>query len=181
MPNPQVPGNAESPSTRKLGIKLPRLGTRCSGRGRATGSCGHGTCAPCRAARYPNPQLPGNRVPKCLDLVPGNRAWDMRTMLPREVLFFFFTLVTGPRRSLSLTLSDTRVKIRARLGTIAHFCRVVVLEWTGLRDGVLRAWDMRSMQQREVPESPTTRISKVLNLRTTTSQKCAVVPRRARI
>ena len=33
--------------------------------------------------------------------------------------FFFFTLVTGPRRSLSLKLSDTKVyepQIRARLG-----------------------------------------------------------------
>ena len=37
---------------------------------------------------------------------------------------FFFTLVTGPSRSLSLKLSDTRVyepQIRARLGTTAHF------------------------------------------------------------
>ena len=45
-------------------------------------------------------------------------------------VFFFFTLVTGPRRSLSLKLSDTRVyepQIRARLGTTAHFCEVVVL------------------------------------------------------
>jgi len=46
-----------------------------------------------------------------------------------EILFFFFffTLVTGPRRSLSLRLSDTRVyepQIRARLGTTAHFCKV---------------------------------------------------------
>jgi len=44
--------------------------------------------------------------------------------------FFFFTLVTGPRRSLSLNLSVTRVyapQIQARLGTTAHFCRVVVL------------------------------------------------------
>ena len=43
--------------------------------------------------------------------------------------FFFFTLVTGPLRSLSLELSDTRVyepQIRARLGTTAHFCKVVV-------------------------------------------------------
>ena len=43
--------------------------------------------------------------------------------------FLFFTLVTGPRRSLSLKLSDTRVyepQIRARLGTTAHFCEVVV-------------------------------------------------------
>jgi len=41
---------------------------------------------------------------------------------------FFFTLVTGPRRSLSLKLSDTRVyepQIRARLGTTAHLCKVV--------------------------------------------------------
>ena len=45
-------------------------------------------------------------------------------------LLFFFTLVTGPRRSLSLELSDARVyepQIRARLGTTAHFCEVVVL------------------------------------------------------
>jgi len=41
------------------------------------------------------------------------------------------TLVTGPRRSLRLKLSDTRVyapHIRARHGTTAHFCRVVVLK-----------------------------------------------------
>ena len=45
--------------------------------------------------------------------------------------FFFFTLVTGPRRSVSLKLSDTRVyepQIRARLGTPAHDCAVVVVE-----------------------------------------------------
>jgi len=37
----------------------------------------------------------------------------------RKFFFFFFTLVTGPRRSLSLKLSDTKVcepQIRARLG-----------------------------------------------------------------
>ena len=37
-----------------------------------------------------------------------------------DLLFFFFTLVTGTRRSLSLKLSDTRVyepQIRVRLGT----------------------------------------------------------------
>ena len=41
----------------------------------------------------------------------------------------FFTLVTGPRRSLILKLRDTRVyepQIRARLGTTAHLCEVVV-------------------------------------------------------
>ena len=47
----------------------------------------------------------------------------------QDDFFFFFTLVTGPRMSLSLKLSDTSVyepQIRARLGTTAHFCRVVV-------------------------------------------------------
>jgi len=45
--------------------------------------------------------------------------------------FFFVTLVTGPRKSLSLKLSDSRVyepQLRARLGTTAHFCEVVVLK-----------------------------------------------------
>ena len=46
-------------------------------------------------------------------------------------LLFVFTLVTGPRRSLNLKLSDTRVyepQIRARLGTTSLFCEVVVLK-----------------------------------------------------
>ena len=49
------------------------------------------------------------------------------------IFFFFFTLVTGPRRSLSLKLSDTRVyepQTRARLDTTTHFCGVVVLKLT---------------------------------------------------
>ena len=40
-------------------------------------------------------------------------------MWTSRVFFFFVTLVTGPRRSLSLKLSDTRVyepEIRTRLG-----------------------------------------------------------------
>jgi len=44
-----------------------------------------------------------------------------------RTFYFFFTLVTGPRRFLSLKLSDTRVyepQIRARLGSTAHFCKV---------------------------------------------------------
>ena len=52
------------------------------------------------------------------------------TLHPTPYFFFFFTLVTGPRRSLSLNLSHTRVyepQIRARLGTTAHFRQVVVL------------------------------------------------------
>ena len=45
------------------------------------------------------------------------------------MVVFFFTLVTGSRRSLSLKLSDTRVyapQIRARLGTTAHFCEALL-------------------------------------------------------
>jgi len=48
-----------------------------------------------------------------------------------KVFVFFFTLLTGPRRSVSLKPSDTRVcepQIRARLSTKAHFCEVVVLK-----------------------------------------------------
>ena len=47
--------------------------------------------------------------------------------LHHQLWRFFFTLVTGPRRSLSLQLSETRVyepQIRARLGTTTHFCEV---------------------------------------------------------
>jgi len=46
-----------------------------------------------------------------------------RLMNINAFFFFFFTRVTGPRRSLSLKLSDTRVyapQIQARLGTIAR-------------------------------------------------------------
>jgi len=48
-----------------------------------------------------------------------------------QAISLFFTLVAGPRRSLSLKLSDKRVyepQIRARLGTTAHLCEVVVLK-----------------------------------------------------
>ena len=49
----------------------------------------------------------------------------------RDLLFFFSTLVTGPKRSLRLKLSDTRVyepEVRARLGTTAHVCTVVATQ-----------------------------------------------------
>ena len=42
---------------------------------------------------------------------------------------WLFTLVTGPKRSLSLKLSDTRLyepQLKARLGTTAHVCEMVV-------------------------------------------------------
>ena len=62
--------------------------------------------------------------------------------------FFFFTLGTGPRRPLRLKRSDTRVyepRIRARLETTAHFCKVVVLKLRAVplqnaRMAKLEAW-----------------------------------------
>ena len=68
-----------------------------------------------RAGVDPNSASKGNWTPLHLAAMKG-------------LLFFFFALVTGPKRSLSLKLSDTRVyepQIRARLGTAAHFCEVV--------------------------------------------------------
>jgi len=40
-----------------------------------------------------------------------NRVWDASRVVGEMVrcFFFFFTLVTGPRRSLILKLSDTKV------------------------------------------------------------------------
>ena len=64
-----------------------------------------------------------------------------------------FTLVTGPRRSLSLKLSDARVhepQIRARLGTTAHFCEVIVPNQVRReRKGVWRGWPQRREHQEE--------------------------------
>jgi len=60
----------------------------------------------------------------------GSRPPQMTAALPPKVIsLFFFPLVTAPRRSLSLKLSDTKVyepQIRARLGTASHFCEVVL-------------------------------------------------------
>ena len=59
-----------------------------------------------------------------------------------RLLLFCLTLVTGPRGSLSLKLSDTKVyepPIRARLGTTAHFCGVVVLKLRGGTRSLSRA------------------------------------------
>jgi len=48
-----------------------------------------------------------------------------------SVVFFFFTLGTGPRRSLSLKLSDARVyepQIRARLAVCRAIARYLSME-----------------------------------------------------
>ena len=61
------------------------------------------------------------------------------------MVVFFFTLVTSPRRSLSLKLSDTRVyepQIRARLGNTAHLCKAT---W---RVGVTGARHQKALGQR---------------------------------
>jgi len=63
---------------------------------------------------------PRNPNPHTLQQSPRSLAYP----LPAD-LTYFFTLVTGPRRSLNLKLSDTKVyepQIRARLGTTAHCC-----------------------------------------------------------
>jgi len=94
------------------------------------------------------------------------------------LFFFFFTLVAGPRRSLSVKLSDTRVyapRIRARLGTTAHFCELVVLYFFALRG----ALDVAVVAR--LPPIIIIMMSIDVNLSTTTSQKCAVVPKRARV
>jgi len=67
------------------------------------------------------------------------RGTSLETLHPSSVnaagrvfFFFFFTRVTGPRRSVSLKLSDTRVyepQIRARLGTTAGDVPRGVLLW----------------------------------------------------
>ena len=52
----------------------------------------------------------------------------------RQPSSFFLTLVTGPRSSSSLKLSDTIVcgpQIRARLVTTTYFCKAVVLKFAG--------------------------------------------------
>ena len=69
---------------------------------------------------------------------------SMASGVPVALLFFFFTLVAGPRRSLGLKLSGTRVyepQIRARLGTTTHFCEVVVLKFVGLSCSLARVWE----------------------------------------
>ena len=43
-----------------------------------------------------------------------------------RLIYFFITLMTGPRKSFSLKLRVYEPQIRARLGTTAHFCKVVV-------------------------------------------------------
>ena len=61
-----------------------------------------------------------------IELQVSQREGPSTFFAPRPYTFFV-TLVTGPRRSLILKLSDTRVyepHIRARPGTTAHFCKV---------------------------------------------------------
>ena len=55
-------------------------------------------------------------------------------VVERQPSFFSFTLVTDPRRSLSLQLSDMGVyepQIRAPLVTTTYLCKVVVLNFAG--------------------------------------------------
>jgi len=78
--------------------------------------------------QYVNNRRPGREL--ALSAVHRARQSWLSLALP-VCFFFFFTLVTGPRRSFTLKLCDTRVyapQIRARLGTTSHFCKVVVAQ-----------------------------------------------------
>ena len=81
--------------------------------------------------KYEPSSLPQHISVKWLFLKAGVCGGSVPLELPSSL--FFFTLVTGPRRSLSLKLSHTRVyepQIPARLVTTTHFCDVVVLRLT---------------------------------------------------
>ena len=61
---------------------------------------------------------------------PGKHACPSRVAGHAALDGFFFPLVAGPKRSLSLKLSDARVdepQIRSRIGTTAHFCKGSIL------------------------------------------------------
>jgi len=79
----------------------------------------------------PTPNAKPEQSEEAFDLARDNAR--MRTLI---------TLVTGPRRSLSLTLGDTRVyepQIRARLGTTTHFCersRQMMFGWRAVGGGL---------------------------------------------
>ena len=90
--------------------RVPDLGTRCREwppPAHAHHTAPFGICAPWIRGGYPDFLLSGMRLSSSL------------------------LLLYSRYRSLSLKLSDTRVhesQIRARLGTTAHFCKVVVLK-----------------------------------------------------
>jgi len=80
------------------------------------------TAAASRLSKLSSTSRPRYRMPMHHHHHPSHPA-SVRSRITH--FFVFFTLVTGPRRSLSLKLGDTRVyepHIRARLGTTAHFC-----------------------------------------------------------
>jgi len=77
-------------------------------------------------------------------------------LVSTQCFFFFFTLVTGPRRSLSLKLSDTRVyepQIRAQWGGSGDLMRE---SGAGVRDGADRGDHQRWMRlaHSQVPFHP---------------------------
>ena len=68
-----------------------------------------------------------------------------RHIRAKRTLFFFIALVTGPRRSLSLQLSDTRVfelQIRARLGTTAKITPAAA-KWSAQRTPHESKWSAK--------------------------------------
>ena len=85
-----------------------------------------------------------------------------RGSVRRRLRFFFSTLVTGPRRSWTLKMSDTRVyepQTRARLVAIAHLWAEIVLKLVQTLTSVAalsaaafaawwRAWGLESIPTR---------------------------------
>ena len=99
------------------------------------GSCHRVVCLQCVVSTHPErepPETPPRGVTPACTLCRRRTtgtwgAWSRKdaTSSARCFFFFFFTLVTGPRRSLSLKLSDTRVcepQIRARVTFLSTFC-----------------------------------------------------------
>ena len=128
---PQRATEQEGAASELVGVSTPTgalqaAATPVSGRRAGSGRRGH--ASPSGVVGWRAPKSPGlARVP----LSPGDSSCGGVRKPPNPFSFFLFTLVTGPRRSLSLKLSDTRVyepQIRARLGTTAHFCEVAVLK-----------------------------------------------------
>ena len=68
---------------------------------------------------YEPASVPGDIYREFMEAVNRVDRTALRDLVQQHSFFFFFTLVTGPRRSLSLKLSDKKVyapQIRARLG-----------------------------------------------------------------
>ena len=96
----------------RISIPGPAYHRILAGVVRTSGTLGYVPSHPRAASHTPRSRTPERLCPLCPDtaLAVGQvPALLTNDVLPTLASFFFFTLVTGPRRSLSLKLSDTRV------------------------------------------------------------------------